>query len=493
MGGAGGRWQAKIGLEVHAQLQCARKLFSGSFVGPLGAAPNTHCTLFDAAIPGTLPRLNAEPVRLAVRAGIAFGGAVNLTSRFVRKHYFYCDLPLGYQITQQDDPIISGGLVFLPDHNLTVGIDRIQLEQDSGKSINDIDESFSYVDLNRAGMALIEIVTKPDMTTGEQAGSFLKKLQQILSRLDVCDGIMASGSMRCDVNVSVHDQSAKIDGERIEVKNLNSIRAVENAIAFETKRQIASFEQGRPVERETRSFDAVSGSTSRLRSKEQLADYRMFPDPDLPSLRLDKSFVDGIRGSMPEMPDVLVARLQTQYGISLKAAEIIGSRNAITAYFESMLQAPSSCPLTPETAAVHANWLTTELFGRLNAKGLDIDDCNVSPERLRSLTDAITSGVITGRSGKAVLDLMTDGDNRPVLDIIRDHGWEQVTDVSIIEPLCLDAIKAHPREVHAILHKNKYRKLNCLVGDVIAKYNGPGCLSTPLVSETLQRLMREQI
>ena len=376
--GATGDWEIVVGLEVHAQVTAKAKLFSGAST-EFGAEPNAQVSLVDAAMPGMLPVINGECVRQAVRTGLAIDAQINKWSRFDRKNYFYPDLPQGYQISQLYHPIVGEGhLDITLDDGITkrIGIERIHLEQDAGKSIHDMDPRHSYVDLNRAGVALMEIVSKPDMRSPEEAGAFLKKLRAILRTLGTCDGNMEEGSMRCDVNVSVRKAGAPL-GTRCEIKNVNSVRFVMQAIVYEAKRQVDLLESGGAVDQETRLFDAGTGTTRTMRSKEDAHDYRYFPDPDLLPLRLDAALVERLRAELPELPDAKKKRFMDHYGLSGYEAGLITAEEESARYYEEILTHHNA----PKLAA---NWLLGDVFGGLNKAGQTLASTPLTPAALGS-------------------------------------------------------------------------------------------------------------
>eukprot|EP00474_Spongospora_subterranea_P008907 CRZ09365.1 hypothetical protein [Spongospora subterranea] len=484
-----GPWQTVVGLEIHAQLKTVHKLFSRTVRPPPNAPPNSAVSFYDVASPGTLPRLNRESVRLAVKAGIALNGIVNRRcSRFVRKHYFYGDMPSGYQITQQDHPLISGGFISLSD-GLKIRLDRIQLEQDSGKTICDIDDHYNHVDLNRAGVPLIEIVTLPDMRNGKQAAAVVKKLQSVLSHLGICDGIMANGSLRVDVNVSLMDASGDMSAnDRVEIKNLNSIKSIEKAIDFEAKRQTAVLDQGLKITRETRNYNALTGITEVIRSKETSKDYRMFNDPDLPVLYLPDSFVEDVRESMGELPEQILERLKNDFSVPSNAAEIISSNPDLYSYFLSVINVR---PPSSETGAIVAKWIVNELFGRLSKMDLTISSCPVSPICFRDLADLVNSGVITGFSAKTLLEILMNGDDRPVNVIIAEHHLSTISSAEVLEPACASVIRDFPSEVHDYVVKGRTRKLNFLTDMARKRLHNEA--NMVLINSILLRMLEEQV
>ncbi len=424
--GTTGPWELVIGLEVHAQIVSNSKLFSGAAT-LFGAEPNTQVSFVDAAMPGMLPVINEFCVEQAVKTGLGINGKINLISIFDRKNYFYADLPAGYQISQFMHPIVGEGHLDIELEDGTVrriGITRLHLEQDAGKSIHDQHPEKSYIDLNRSGVALMEIVSEPDLRSAEEASAYVHKLRSIVRCLGTCDGNMDQGSMRVDVNVSVR-KAGEPFGTRAEIKNVNSIKFLAQAIDHEAIRQIAILEDGGEILQETRLFDSTRGITRSMRSKEHAHDYRYFPDPDLPPLMLDAAWVEEIRRSLPELPDATKERLMKDYELSPYDASLLISEKETVIYFEEGLK--SLKPLNAKTAKLLANWLVGDLFGALNREGKTIEDCPVSPAHLASLINQIQEGIISGKIAKEVFTLMWEsGKDAPSL--IEEHGLKQVSD-----------------------------------------------------------------
>src|ERR1039458_803564 len=423
--GATGDWEVVIGMEVHAQVTSKSKLFSGAST-EFGGAPNSHVSLVDAAMPGMLPVINEECVKQAIRTGLGLNAKINLKSVFDRKNYFYPDLPQGYQISQYKSPIVGEGEVIVDlegGEAVTIGIERLHLEQDAGKSLHDQHPNMSAIDLNRSGVALMEIVSKPDLRSAEEAKAFLTKLRSILRYLGTCDGNMEEGSLRADVNVSVRKPGAKL-GTRCEIKNVNSIRLIGQAIEHEARRQIAIIEDGGSIDQETRLFDAGRGETRSMRSKEEAHDYRYFPDPDLLPLEVSQSYVDEIESHMPELPDEKWARFRRDYGLSLYDAFLLIDQRATADYFEAVAKG--------RDAKLAANWVINELFGRLNKEGKDITSSPVSSDQLGSLVELIADGTISGKIAKDLFEIIWSegGDPRA---IVAQRGMKQVTDLGDIE------------------------------------------------------------
>ncbi len=431
--GATGDWEIVIGMEVHAQVTSRAKLFSGAATA-FGAEPNDHVSLVDAAMPGMLPVINQECVAQAVRTGLGLKARINHRSVFDRKNYFYPDLPQGYQISQYKSPIVGEGevLVDLADGtSITVGIERLHLEQDAGKSIHDQHPSMSFVDLNRSGVALMEIVSRPDLRSSEEARAYVTKLRSILRYLGTCDGDMEKGSLRADVNVSVR-RPGDLLGTRCEIKNVNSIRFIGQAIETEARRQIAIIEDGGTIDQETRLFDPGRGETRSMRSKEEAHDYRYFPDPDLLPLEFDQAFVDDLARGLPELPDAKKARLIRDFGLSPYDANVLVAERASADFFEAVA--------TGRDGKAAANWVINELFGRLNKEGREIAGSPVSASQLGAIVDLIGEGTISGKIAKDLFEIVWSegGDPRALVEA---RGLRQVTDTGAIEA-AIDAIIA---------------------------------------------------
>ncbi len=435
-----GMWEIVIGLEVHAQVNSVSKLFSGAPTA-FGAEPNTQVSLVDAAMPGMLPVINRYCVEQAIRTGLGINAKINLRSVFDRKNYFYADLPQGYQISQFKDPIVGEGTIVIdtPQGERAVGVERIHLEQDAGKSMHDQSPSDSFIDLNRSGVALMEIVSKPDLRSAEEAGEYMKKLRTILRYLGTCDGDMEKGNLRCDANVSVRKPGEAL-GTRNEIKNLNSIRNIMLAINYEARRQIETIEGGGEMEQATRLFDVNTGETRVMRTKEDAHDYRYFPDPDLYPLVFEQAWVDEIKASLPELPDQKKQRYMEEFGLSPYDAGVIVADQTIAEYFEVVVDGHD-----PKLAA---NWLTAELFGRLNKADLVIEQSPVSAKQLAGLLDLIKDTTISGKIAKQVLDEMfATGKDAGV--IVEEKGLKQVTDSGAIEAMVDEVIAANPDKVEA--------------------------------------------
>jgi aspartyl-tRNA(Asn)/glutamyl-tRNA(Gln) amidotransferase subunit B len=434
--GATGPWEVVIGMEVHAQVTSKSKLFSGAST-EFGGEPNSHVSLVDAAMPGMLPVINEECIAQAIRTGLGLKAKINLNSVFDRKNYFYPDLPQGYQISQYKSPVVGEGEVIvdlLGGERVVVGIERLHLEQDAGKSLHDQHPKFSYVDLNRSGVALMEIVSKPDLRSSEQAKAYLTKLRTIMRYLGTCDGNMEEGSLRADINVSVRKPGAPL-GTRCEIKNVNSIRFIGQAIEHEARRQIEILENGVSIKQETRLFDAKTGETRSMRSKEEAHDYRYFPDPDLLPLELSQDYVDRLADHLPELPDRKRARFIETFGLSAYDADVLVAEREAADYFEAVAKGRG-----PKQAA---NWVINELFGRLNKEGKSIADSPVSAERLGAILDLIKDGTISGKIAKDVFDIAFSEGGDPRV-IVKERGLTQVTDLGAIETEVDKVIAANP-------------------------------------------------
>jgi aspartyl-tRNA(Asn)/glutamyl-tRNA(Gln) amidotransferase subunit B len=461
--GRTGPWEVIIGLEVHAQVSSQAKLFSGSSAA-FGAGPNEHVSLVDAAMPGMLPVINRFCVEQAVRTGLGLNAEINLVSVFDRKNYFYADLPQGYQISQFKQPIVGEGSISITlsdGSSRDIGIERLHLEQDAGKSMHDQHPTKSFIDLNRSGVALMEIVSKPDMRSAEEAAAYVSKLRAILRFLGTCDGNMEQGSLRADCNVSVRRPGEPL-GTRTETKNLNSIRFIAQAINSEVARQIEILEDGGTIDQETRLFDNATGQTRPMRSKEDAHDYRYFPDPDLLPLKLDAAWVDQIRDTLPELPDALRARLLNQYGLTPYDASLISEDRAVAAYYETAAAG--------QDAKIVANWMTVELFGALNKMGLDLADSPVKPEQLGKLVARITDGTISGRIAKDVFSLMLESGADPD-QVIEEKGFKQVSDTDAIEAM-IDAVLADNADKVAEYRGGKDKLFGFFVGQVMKASQG---------------------
>ncbi len=442
--GATGDWEVIIGMEIHAQVTSESKLFSGASTA-FGSDPNSNVSLVDAAMPGMLPVINEECVRQAIRTGIGLKAQINHRSVFDRKNYFYPDLPQGYQISQFKQPIVGEGTVTVsvgPDRqgnfeDIEVGIERLHLEQDAGKSLHDQHPTMSYVDLNRSGVALMEIVSKPDIRSSDEAKAYVTKLRTILRYLGTCDGNMEEGSLRADVNVSVRRPGEPF-GTRCEIKNVNSIRFIGQSIEYEARRQIAILEDGGKIDQETRLFDPGKGETRSMRSKEEAHDYRYFPDPDLLPLEFDQAYVDALAKDLPELPDDKKARLVQSLGLSAYDASVLVSDKAIADYFEKVAEG--------RDGKMAANWVINDLLGALNKAGGEIDASPMSPTQLGAIIDLIRDGTISGKIAKDLFEIVwTEGGDPKT--IVQERGLVQVTDTGAIESAVDEVIAANPDKV----------------------------------------------
>jgi aspartyl-tRNA(Asn)/glutamyl-tRNA(Gln) amidotransferase subunit B len=469
-------WEIVLGLEVHAQVISKAKLFSGAAT-PFGAEPNTQVSFVDAAFPGMLPVINGFCVEQAVRTGLGLNAQINRRSVFDRKNYFYADLPAGYQISQYQQPIVGRGtiLIDLPDgRSRAVGITRLHLEQDAGKSLHDQHPGKTYVDLNRAGVALMEIVSEPDMRSPEEAAAYLRKLRSILRYLGTCDGNMEEGSLRCDVNVSVRRPGAPL-GTRCEIKNVNSIRFVQQAIDFEARRQIEVLEEGGTIKQETRLFDSARGVTRAMRSKEEAHDYRYFPDPDLLPLELDPDWVAQIKASLPELPDAKKARFITDYGLSPYDAGVLVADQETAKFYEMVAEG--------RDAKLAANWVISELFGALNRAGVDITRSPVSAPALGGLIDLIVNNTISGRIAKDVFAQMVET-GRSAAEIVEAKGLRQVTDAGEIERAIERVLSQHAEKL-AEYRAGKEKLFGFFVGQAMKAMGGKA--NPALLNEALKK------
>jgi len=471
--GETGEWEIVIGLEIHAQVSSQAKLFSGAATA-FGAAPNSQVSFVDAAFPGMLPVINKTCVEQAVRTGLGLKAEINLHSVFDRKNYFYPDLPAGYQISQYQQPIVGEGVVELdmPDGGTRkVGITRLHLEQDAGKSLHDQDPKRTYVDLNRAGVALMEIVSEPDLRSSQEAGLYIRKVRSILRYLGTCDGNMEEGSLRADVNVSVRKPGDEY-GTRCEIKNVNSVRFVEASIDYEAARQVEVLEEGGTIAQETRLFDPGRGETRPMRSKEEAHDYRYFPDPDLLPLVLDPDWVAEIKAGLPELPDQKKARFTNDYGLSAYDAGVLVAERETAAYYETALGAngagiPQRKPKRDPKLA--ANWVTSELFGQLNRADKTIADSPVSAEALGGLIDLIADDTISTRIAKDVFaEMFASG--RAAAEIVEEKGLKQITDTGAIEAIVDKIIADNPDQ--AAQARENPKAIGWLVGQVMQQTQG---------------------
>lgn len=471
--GATADWEVVIGLEVHAQVISHAKLFSGAST-EFGAEPNAQVSLVDAAMPGMLPTINGECVRQAVRTGLALGAQINKFSVFDRKNYFYADLPQGYQISQFKHPVVGEGTVVLDlEDGATkdVGVERIHLEQDAGKSMHDQHPQYTYVDLNRSGVALMEIVSMPDMRSPDEAGAYLTKLRTILRYIGSCDGNMEQGSMRADVNVSVRKPGDAL-GTRCEIKNVNSIRFVRQAIEVEARRQVDIIEAGGTIDQETRLFDPNKGETRSMRSKEEAHDYRYFPDPDLLPLEFDDAFIEAARDSLPELPDEKKARFMTALGLNDYNAGVLVAEKEQSDYFETLVAAlaKASGKDAVDVAVKASNWMTGDLFGALNKAGKTIADTPVSAGQGADLLALVEDGTISGRIAKDVFEIMFET-GKDAAAIVEEKGLRQVSDTGAIEAIIDEIIAANPGQLEQY-RAGKDKLLGFFVGQVMKATQG---------------------
>ena len=473
--GSTGDWEVVIGMEVHAQVTSQAKLFSGAST-EFGGAPNSHVSLVDAAMPGMLPVINEECVRQAIRTGLGLKAKINLKSVFDRKNYFYPDLPQGYQISQYKSPVVGEGAVTVDLENgdsVTVGIERVHLEQDAGKSLHDRHPTYSYVDLNRSGVALMEIVSKPDLRSADEAKAYIAKVRSILRYLGTCDGDMEKGNLRVDVNVSVRRPGDPL-GTRCEIKNVNSIRFIGQAIEHEARRQIEIIEEGGVIEQETRLFDAGRGETRSMRSKEEAHDYRYFPDPDLLPLEFDRAYVDALKKNLPELPDEKKTRFMRDFSLSAYDAGVIVAERETAEYFETAAKG--------RDGKAAANWVINELFGRLNKENLEIVNSPVSAIQIGSIIDLTEDGTISGKIAKDLFEIVWNegGDPRA---IVEQRGMKQVTDTGAIEKVVDDIIAKNPDKVADA--KSNPKAIGWFVGQVMKSSGGKA--SPQAVNDILKR------
>jgi aspartyl-tRNA(Asn)/glutamyl-tRNA(Gln) amidotransferase subunit B len=474
--GSSGTWEVVVGLEVHAQVISKSKLFSGASA-EYGAEPNTQVSFVDAGFPGMLPVINRECVAQAVRTGLGLNAHVNLVSRFDRKNYFYADLPTGYQISQFAHPIVGAGKVEIEladGSTKEIGVTRLHLEQDAGKSLHDQHPTKSYIDLNRAGVALMEIVSEPDIRSPEEAGAYMRKLRTILRYLGTCDGNMDEGSLRADVNVSVRKHGEPFR-TRCEVKNVNSIRFVMLAVEAEAKRQVAVWEEGGTVEQETRLFDPGRGVTRSMRSKEDAHDYRYFPDPDLLPLVIEREWVEELKSHLPELPDAKRARLMRDYGLNLYDASILVAEQATADFFETVARG--------RDAKLAANWMMGDFFAALNRTGRSIESSPVSAQLLGELIDLVSDNTINGRIAKEVFEAMVETGEAPGA-IVESRGLRQVTDTGAIDAAIDTVLAANPDKL-AEFKGGKEKLFGFFVGQVMKAMAGKG--NPALVNEALKR------
>ena len=474
--GEKGKYEVVIGLEVHAQVLSNSKLFSGSST-KFGADPNKQVSLIDSAFPGMLPVINEECVKQAVRTGLGLNAKINNYSVFDRKNYFYADLPQGYQISQYKNPIVGEGKVLLdmPYGSKEIGIERLHLEQDAGKSIHDMDPSSTYVDLNRSGIALMEIVSKPHLRSPDEVNAYIKKLRTIMRYLGTCDGNMQEGSLRADVNVSVRKVGDKNFGTRCEIKNVNSIKFMQMAIEYEANRQVELLEDGKEIDQETRLFDTKKNETRSMRSKEDAHDYRYFPDPDLLPLELTDDFISKIKKEIPELPDEKKKRFVDKFKLTPYEANILVSDIETSKYFEDVIK--------NSDIKLATNWITGELFALLNDRNLEISQSPISSKNLSSLINLIKDGTISGKIAKTVFEIMANESKDPK-SIIDEKGLKQQSDPKEIEKIVDDVIKENPKNVE-LFKSGKDKLFGFFVGQVMKKTDGKA--NPKLVNDILKK------
>jgi aspartyl-tRNA(Asn)/glutamyl-tRNA(Gln) amidotransferase subunit B len=474
-----GKWEVVIGLEVHAQVTSNSKLFSGSST-KFGAEPNTQVSLVDSAFPGMLPVINEYCIQQAVKTGLGLNAKINTHSVFDRKNYFYADLPQGYQISQYKNPIVGEGKITLdlPDGTKTIGIERLHLEQDAGKSIHDLDPSNTYVDLNRSGIALMEIVSRPDLRSPDEVSSYVKKLRSIMRYLGTCDGNMQEGSLRADVNVSVRKEGDKELGTRCEIKNVNSIKFMQMAIAYEAKRQVELLESGKSIDQETRLFDTKKNETRSMRSKEDAHDYRYFPDPDLLPLNLDKGLIENIKKNLPELPDQKKERFIKDYSLNAYEANVLVSEKEISEFFEEVVK--------NSDIKLAKNWIMGDLFASLNDKNISISQSPITAKKMSQLIDSISLGVISGRTAKEVFEVMKETGEEPN-KIIESKGLQQKSDPKELE-MIIDKILADNNDKVDQYKSGKDKLFGFFVGQVM-KVSG-GKANPQLVNEILRKKLK---
>ena len=472
-----GDWEIVIGLEIHAQVLSNSKLFSGAST-EFGKDPNHNVSLVDAAMPGMLPVINQICIKQAIKSGIALNAEINKYSVFDRKNYFYADLPQGYQISQYKHPIVGEGSLIITDANgedKTIGIERIHLEQDAGKSLHDQHPSKSFIDLNRTGVALMEIVSKPDLRSPDEAAAYVKKIRSVLRYIETCDGNMEQGSLRADCNVSVRKPNSEL-GTRCEIKNLNSIKFISQAIQYEAKRQVEILESGGVINQETRLFETSTGETKSMRTKEDAHDYRYFPDPDLLPLQINDSEINDIRDNMPELPDQLVDRLISEYGITKYDANVIAEEKEYINYYEKSAK--------NRDGKLVVNWMTSELFGILKKNNIQFVNNPISPNHLNELVELIENKIISGKIAKDVFEIMFDTSKSPK-EIVKEKGLEQVTDDNAIE-IYVDQVMSENKDKVQDYLSGKEKLFGFFVGQVMKVSQGkanPGLVNQILKSK----------
>ena len=478
-------FETVIGLEVHAQMNTKSKIFCGSSAA-FGGRPNEHTTTVDLGLPGVLPVLNRQVVEFAIRLGLAVGAEIAPECRFARKHYFYPDLPKGYQISQYEEPLCEGGEVhiFTEDgEKRTVRIKRIHMEEDAGKLIHGEemgDAAHSFVDLNRAGVPLLEIVGEPDLRSPEEAETYLRKMHTLVRYLGICDGNMQEGSLRCDANISLRPKGTEEFGEKVEIKNMNSFRNLRRALEYEEERQRAAIEAGEPIIQETRLFDDATGRTSQMRTKEYAHDYRYFPDPDLVPLKIGKEWIEEVRAGLPELPDEKRERFRSEYGLPLYDAEVLTAERALAEYFERAARAANAA-----AAKSVSNWVMGDILRILIEKKIGIEDCPVSPENLAGMIGLIENGTISGKIAKQVFGIMAETGKAPAA-IVEEKGLQQITDTGAIESAVEEAIAANPKEAETY-KGGKKQLIGFFVGQVMKATQGK---ANP---QAVQEILREKL
>ena len=478
--GEKGKWEVVIGLEVHAQVSSNSKLFSGSST-KFGAEPNTQVSLVDSAFPGMLPVINEFCVQQAIKTGLGLNAKINSYSVFDRKNYFYADLPQGYQISQYKNPIVGEGKITLdlPSGTKTIGIERLHLEQDAGKSIHDLDPSNTYVDLNRSGVALMEIVSKPDLSSPDEVNAYIKKLRSIMRYLGTCDGNMQEGSLRADVNVSVRKEGNKELGTRCEIKNVNSIKFMQMAIIYEAQRQVELLEAGKSIDQETRLFDTKKNETRSMRSKEDAHDYRYFPDPDLLPLNLNKELIENIKKNLPELPDQKKERFINDYSLTAYEANVLVSEKEISDYFEEVVKTSD--------IKLAKNWIMGDLFASLNEKNISISQSPVTAKKMAQLVDSISSGIVSGRTAKEVFEIMKESGEEPN-KIIESKGLQQKSDPKELEKI-IEKILTENNDKVEQYKSGKDKLFGFFVGQVM-KISG-GKANPQLVNQILKNKLKK--
>ncbi len=473
------KYEVIIGLEVHAQVSSNSKLFSGSAT-KFGAKPNSQVSLIDSAFPGMLPVINKECINQAIRTGLGLNAKINNNSVFDRKNYFYADLPQGYQISQYKNPIVGEGKVLLdmPYGSKEIGIERLHLEQDAGKSIHDMDPSSTYVDLNRSGIALMEIVSKPDLRSPEEVNAYIKKLRTIMRYLGTCDGNMQEGSLRADVNVSVRQVGDKNFGTRCEIKNVNSIKFMQMAIEYEAKRQVELLDEGKKIEQETRLFDTKKNETRSMRSKEDAHDYRYFPDPDLLPLKIEQKLIDDLKKTLPELPDNKKERFMSDYGLNSYEANVLVSEKEISNYYEEVAKISDK--------KLAATWMMGDLFAMLNDKGLNISKSPISAKNFAELIQSIKSGEISGRIAKEVFELMVESGDNPK-KIIESKGMKQQSDPKELEKIINEILTKNKDKVDQY-KSGKEKLFGFFVGQVMKQSGGKA--NPQLTNDILKKLLK---